>query len=389
MKTFASLTDNQANFLKKRINNLNGYKFDCHRHEKERLIAAIRRLTVDRKSGSLIVYGSSGFGRKTLLDHCLAHCHGEKSKRPFKVFRLNALINPTDCASLNSITKFLGLSDNLSASAVGEELEAKFTQSKEAYVFVLQRFELFCRNQETLLYVLLDIIQRVDNFLLIGVTTRNDCVINLEKRCNSRLSTTFISLKCPFKSIDDYLSKAKELLCDLVNPEYLRPVFREHLIGCPSFPQFKNLLLNCLSIREKLSDPPRDDAKTIMSILTDMRLPILQTLTPLELGFVCMFGSHFKHNDRSHTVRISDVYSESRQIKQLPDQIFVSQNLAISVVDRLIHYDIVQIASHETSTEVYLDHHTDLKLNVSINDINHVLQLRKNDLPTKFDELFA
>lgn len=199
--------------------------------EMKRVKSVIDNLFASGQAGSLLVYGDSGTGKTTLVEACLAsypvlagdpdptfghltvvlikldgYLQGKNDLATIRLIgrRLNAFVAgdiPDD--SGDPTGQLCKVSDSIL------KIMEQFKLVTERYpnfrlILILENFEVFCKRQQTLLYNMLDHTQHGRSVLVIGLTTRLDCMELLEKRVRSRLSQRAIHLTTPFKSLDSY-----------------------------------------------------------------------------------------------------------------------------------------------------------------------------------------
>lgn len=378
-----NLNDVNATYLLNKISDLT--KFDFYGYEKEKSVLnhAIDELVKDRKSGSILIQGGKGMGKKSLVNHCLDthHCLKISQAKVF-IIKLDGTLQTTDCATLNTISKSLQLKSVTSASMVGGVLETRLKRSKILVIFVLKNFELFCKNQNTLMYTLFDTIQNVSGILLIALTRKTDCLDSAEKRIRSRMGSRSIVL-IPFSTSEKYICYGHELMEKMVSIKSIQSYLSSQYEHDPSFLSLRYLLMNLLLYRKRLSAV--NDLDLQSTLFNGGRFKVLKDLTQLELAFICLFSRFLSRHSSSNLVRIVDIYEET--LNNFPRQIYVSKALSVIIVARLIDYGLVEIDGKSKSSEVYLCDYTELKLNVPREEIDEILAYRKNNLPTNFAEL--
>lgn len=389
MSTLDRLSDDTARNLLRKVSSRAGTELVGYVEEKELLISAINDLIEKQKSGSVLVYGEAGSGKTLLVNHCIKECTECKvSDSCVKVIKLDQASHATLNAALLAVGKAHGFKDSLaSASTVGKKLENKSKRSKKSYILVLENFEMFCRNQERLIYTLFDTVQNVDGHLLIGLTRRGDCVESAEKRVRSRISSKSIHLKSPFKSEDEYIESALKLLDNKVDAKSLRPLLAYQYSLNSSFEELRHFLTNLLLNRKKLTQTGIKDPVVVPSLFTSGQFTSLIDLTQLELAFLCLFSSQLK-DSKLDTVRLVDIYPKIEEFSFLR-QIYVSKELSFFVVNRLIDYGLVKIDSSHKTSMLYLNDFTNLRLNVPREELVRVLNIRESSLPTKFLSLLS
>ncbi|KAI9756778.1 MAG: hypothetical protein M4579_003695 [Chaenotheca gracillima] len=194
------------------------------------LHSVIEQTVVAGEGNSIVVIGSRGAGKTTLVESVISDLvptHGND----FHVLRLNGFIHSDDKLALREIWRQLGkdldaedetsgkissyadtLSSLLALLSHPSELSIEETdQTSKSVVIVLDEFDLFASHpRQTLLYNLFDIAQaRKAPVAVVGVTTKINVVESLEKRVKSRFSHRYIHVPLP-KSVDGFWEICKQ-----------------------------------------------------------------------------------------------------------------------------------------------------------------------------------
>ncbi|KAI8913402.1 origin recognition complex subunit 4 C-terminus-domain-containing protein, partial [Gorgonomyces haynaldii] len=163
----------------------------------ESLRELIQKTVEFGKSNSILVVGPRGSGKSELIQSVLSDIQD-----PFLCVRLNGFIHTDDRLALKSIIRQLKFSESGSFNSFSECLSFVLltlksgSQETMPIVFVLEEFDLFAQHSnQKLLYNLFDIAQSEQTpIVVIGATSRIDCLELLEKRVKSRFSHRTIHL---------------------------------------------------------------------------------------------------------------------------------------------------------------------------------------------------
>lgn len=163
-----------------------------------------------KDSTSLIVKGSIGTGKKTLI-RTFKGMNNTHIKPQITLIELNPYYHTDDYSAVKYLAKELGLKPTTSIKDILEDITKHGTKSESKIVIILYDFEVFCRQKQSLLYCLTNLTQHCRNFSLIGLTMSIDCLENLEKRIRSRLNANFYSYQ-PYKTKDEFIDFAQSIL---------------------------------------------------------------------------------------------------------------------------------------------------------------------------------
>ena len=184
------------------------------------------------ESNSMLLIGSRGSGKTTLVNHVLRE-QAKEHPDDFHAVRLNGFIHTDDKIALREIWRQLGremdldeeenttrnYADTLASllALLSHPLELGQEQApgqtNKSVIFILDEFELFASHpRQTLLYNLFDIAQsRKAPIAVLGLTTRIDVAESLEKRVKSRFSHRYVHLSSP-KSLAAFVDVCKAAL---------------------------------------------------------------------------------------------------------------------------------------------------------------------------------
>lgn len=156
-------------------------------------------------STSLIIRGNAGSGKKSLLKVA-------KSRSDVITIELNPFHVSDDFMALRRIATKLRGKPKKSIQENVMEIEHQSANSDKRIIVILLDFDEFCRNNQTLLYNLTNLIQKDQNISMIGLTYNSDCTEHLEKRVRSRLNALFHEHDFPYSSKEEYVEFASLLL---------------------------------------------------------------------------------------------------------------------------------------------------------------------------------
>lgn len=189
------------------------------RAEYQKVHALLSQTVLAGEGNSMLLIGSRGSGKTTLVETCLSDLSSE-NQDDFHIIRLNGFIHTDDKLALREIWRQLGremsldedeelgrtnyadalasLLALLSYSPAAEGEEGAEVKSK-AIIFILDEFDLFASHpRQTLLYNLFDVAQSSSApIAVLGLTTKINVVETLEKRVKSRFSQRYIHLSLP------------------------------------------------------------------------------------------------------------------------------------------------------------------------------------------------
>lgn len=163
-------------------------------------------LMQSKDSTTVIIRGNIGSGKRTLVESVM------KDVKDATVIYIEPSHCTDDYSTLRDIAQDLNLKSKPSLQDLMEDIEKKSIKSKNKIVLVLIDFEEFCRQKQSLLYSLTNIIQNGNNISLVGLTVSLDCTEKLEKRVRSRLNALFYELSPPYTNETEYVEFASHLL---------------------------------------------------------------------------------------------------------------------------------------------------------------------------------
>lgn len=342
--------------------------------EKKQLIQMIDAVFLKNESHSVIIYGDRGFGKHTLVNECLRYLNIDSSL----IIRLNGFVHNSDINALNAIGRQLNIQIS-SASQIGNDLKKILKSTKEKRVFILTEFDLFCRRQQNLLYNILDTINYVQGIMVIGLTTRTDCIELLEKRVKSRLKLRSLVLVSPFADFKDYCTYAHNLIDRKITMSNLKPLLEIQYQKSKSIRDLKRVLLQLLLENETFKDI--NQRKMVNS-----KVAQLMSLSNFELSVILLAFKKVK-NSLDSSFKLGHLY---QYLNEIPKQIIFSKSLFIQSVHHLIDYGLIIIKPGH-SLHSYLTDSTPLLLNVDECQITETLKKKEKEgkLPTGFRKLLT
>lgn len=197
-------------------------------------------------SSSIIIRGNIGCGKNTLIQQALQYSKVAKS------IYLNPDIYTDDISALKRVAEELGLNLKPSVQELLENIEEASRKFENKIVIVLQNFEKFCRQKQSLLYSLTHLTQHGHNITLIGLTIHLDCTDNLEKRVRSRLNALVYELHPPYTNKKEYIEFASLLLggYDLSSEPAIKQALERIYNGNKAIIALKSYLLSICSWSE-------------------------------------------------------------------------------------------------------------------------------------------
>lgn len=169
-----------------------------------------------------------------------------------KTVYLNSDMFTTDVAALHHLLNELKMNRRDTTRMQKETLSDTINAIKKSqkvfpvrFAVVLCDFDGFCRKSQKLLYNLTELLQAGINMTLVAITSSRDCTENWEKRVSSRMSASTFSLDVPYKTGDEYISFAKQLLGNIKITEDIEKILlKEFNTNDRSLPSLKRILIS-------------------------------------------------------------------------------------------------------------------------------------------------
>jgi Cdc6-like AAA superfamily ATPase len=176
-------------------------------------------------AGSVVIRGNSGSGKLTLINEAA------------KLAKIKSVLVSShwfldDYATMKAIARQLGFSARGAHIADLMREIKESARGNEKLVIILADFEDFCRQRQSMLYNLMNLIHidpnqldKGPNLTLIGLTVSLDWAENIEKRVRSRLNAKCIEYSFPYRNSDEFVEFASQIL----NGHEIDDDLREHL----------------------------------------------------------------------------------------------------------------------------------------------------------------
>lgn len=315
------------------------------------------------------------------MNTCLDESELAKSCR---ILRLSGLIHGNDISTIHHIARFLDIKYN-DLPRVMDKFKEDCRNKIANLIIVLDEFDMFCDRNQFLLYNFFDLIQYVSYVLVIGISTRYDCIELLEKRVKSRMNHKIIELKPPFQTLGEYLAFAKNLLDqDVKFTKQFQHNLEIQFSKSYSIAELKVCLLYNMRSKAatemirrgpvRLTEGRDEKVSLICNYLTNFEVCILL------IGAKLVYLKEVERFNCNHLLGYT---------KEIPSQIACNQKLLFMAVGILIDYDLFVIEEKKTlqNRKLYLTEWTPLVLNVFRFQIEESLKRRK--LPTDVPQLFS
>lgn len=303
-----------------------------------------------------------------------------------RILRLDGSIHGNDVTTVQHIAKFFDIQYN-DLPRVMEKFKDDCKRRIANVIIVLDEFEVFCDKNQYLLYNFFDLIQYVGYILVIGITSRFDCIELLEKRVKSRMKHKSIILKPPFENLGEYLEFAKKLIDkeDIKFTKQFQHNLELQYSKSYSIAQLKLCLLYNMrskSAAVKINQGPveryltGEDEKVslICNYLSNLEICVLLLASKL------VYVKEYERFSINHLMNLKD---------EIPSQISRSLKTIYFAVAVLIDYDLFVIEEKKTlqNKKLYLTEWTPLVLNVFKFQIDDSLKRLENKLPTGVHKL--
>lgn len=311
-----------------------------------------------------------------------------KSADGCHILRLSGLIHGNDVSTIHHIAKFFGIDFN-DLPRIMEKVKEDCKKQIRRTIIVLDEFEVFCSRNQFLLYNFFDLLQYVGHILVIGITSRYDCIELLEKRVKSRMNHKTIVMKPPFESLGQYLEFARKLLdTDVKFTKQFQHNLEIQFSKSHSIARLKMCLLK--NMRSKhASELVRGPVQTYLTGRDDKVSLICNCLTHLEIAVLLLAGRlvYLKERERFNCNALCEL------IEEIPKQFGISHNqkLLFMTVGTLIGYDLIVIEERKSlqNKKLWLTEWTPLVLNVFKFQIDESLKRLQKKLSTDVQQLFS
>lgn len=361
------------------------------------LRSVIRNAVASADSNSVLICGSRGSGKTSLVEHCLA---AEDAEARTTLLRLDGGVDASELNAFRFITREMDIEET-DLPRMMSALREKCESSKRSAIIILDEFDIFCRRNQTLLYNLFDLAQKTTYICIIGMTTRLDCIELLEKRVKSRMNQTIIQLTSPFGSISDYISYATSLLATsgvvfdkTTKKSSAKKQTTSTSLSIPgdlSTP-LKQLFSRTRSVRELkrylvsyLVDVCANSVQTNRRHSESSTARYLSSLPVSELSVLLLAVKHCRN--RSEETFNCNLLAGS--LHEVPGQINLTKGLLLKVINNLIDSGFLVISGPVGKNALFLTEWTLLALNVEERHMKEVLANNEYSLPAKLKQLLS
>ncbi|XP_054159685.1 origin recognition complex subunit 4-like [Oppia nitens] len=307
------------------------------------------------ESNSVLICGDPGSGKTKLVETYLQSI----KFNDISIIRLNGFINSNDLSTIRLIGRHFGINANTISDIMSSLKEiCKENPLFRAFI-ILDRFDIFCRRNQTLLYNLFDLLQNSQSICVIGMTTRLDSIDLLEKRVKSRLNQRIIHLVTPFVNFDDYMKYAlKELKGQEMNNSLRESLKIQYSLNY-SIRELKRVIFEGL-VTHKIGVETSD---------RDAKLFILSQMSIYEVSVLLIANKYTKNQNTTqfHCSAIMDA------LRHLP-QIKINKNLLFKIFHKLEESDLITRHSTIKSSDLLLSEWTKFSLNIDDSHLNQILK---------------
>lgn len=371
-------------------NKLTGSNLQYYNNERSRLQNIVERNVEFGESDSVIIIGSRGCGKITMVNSVLDEIEkNSRLKGNFLLVRLHGLIHTDDNIAFRDIVRQIN-ADTLSGEIVSGTSSdlLSFTlqclcenhgDKTKSVIFVLEEFQCFCSHKnQTLLYNLYNIAQSEQvSVCVIGVTTKFDITELFEKRVKSRFSHNKIILlpKINFKErLDDFCSVLTLTKMSSSSPVFIRrwnknikylsteqtviDILKQQFAVSKSQRSFYNTLLVAISSLDKnhplLTVEDIENAFKLCAITTHHNP--LQSLSVLELCLVVSIYHHIEVYDKA-PFQFETIYQRyAKFAERAPSIIVVERSLAMKAFELLEILGLISKVDNKSSNKLTISY---------------------------------
>lgn len=360
-------TETDDSFEANTLTNESEIELIGYQKESKYLTKLVNNTIETGESNSVLICGDPGSGKTALVENCLNKI---KSNPNVSIIKLNGLVNSNDLNTIKIIGRHLGIT-GITVNEIMNGLKKICEEKPELRVIIiLDRFDIFCRKNQTLLYNLLDVLQNSNSICLIGMTSRLDSIDLLEKRVKSRLNQRVIQLITPFDNFDDYLKYGLKLLNRTEISDSLRESLRTEFSLNYSIKELKRFLFE-YKVCEKTG---------LELSVVDIKQLSLSQLSKYEISVLLIANRFIKNQNKSefHCFAIMDA------LRHLP-QIKISQNMLFKIIYKLLETDLISRVSSVKNNDLLLTEWTQFRLNIDDSHLNHILS--SNSFPSYMKQI--
>lgn len=259
-----------------------------------------------------------------------------------------------DLTTIQNILKEGGFKDSLLKETLADTMRAlehdKHKRSKDRLVIVLENFENFCRQNQSLLYNLTQMMQFNLNIGLIGLTSNYDCTENIEKRVRSRLSAAFYHLDMPYSNEDDYIEFTNHLVgYKKLSEGFVNTLKNLYISGDASLTQLKLTLQREFKIdgykkiigeRKSSNNPLRARYYS-----TPNNADLLRCLPNLRI-LVVIFKYCYRYTENQGSIKFKPVDIIARNQEMSLDKKFQKDRLDIPSIGLLVDCNLISLVNN-------------------------------------------
>ena len=285
-----------------------------------------------------------------------------------KILRLSGLVHGNNVSTIHQIGHFFGVEFN-DLPRMMDRVKENFRRMAASTIIVMDEFEVFCNKNQLLLYNFFDLLQYVSNILVIGITSRYDCIELLEKRIKSRMNHKTIVLKPPFQNLGEYLDFARQLVDrEIKFTKQFQHNLEIQYSKSYSIAQLKMCMLKNMRSKRTNCTIVRGPVQSYLTGRDEKISLICSYLTPLEICVLLLAAKlvYQKAKERFNCNTLFDLIDEIPKQFGLKKSVGGSHKLLYMTVGNLIDYDLIVIEEQKSlqNKKLWLTDWTPLALNV-------------------------
>lgn len=319
-------------------------------------------IMLSESPGSVVIRGNSGTGKLTLVQEAV-------KKTNVKCVVMSPEYCIDDYAAMKAIASQLGFSARGAHIADLMKEIKENARASEKLVIVLLNFEDFCKQRQSLLYNLMNLIHtdntqanngpkdtlKGPNLTLIGLTTSLDWAENIEKRVRSRLNAKCINITLPYRNVKELKEFVSELLggykIDEDLAEHLEYIF--NLLENPSIRHLKRFLSDMVTLDKRGKvvlefDPGawKDNYQMNRNVLLRERLRYL-TRSQLDLMKLAIYHCYIHGTARFTLGELGETANRKNYRTYQP-----GSSLTLCDADYLLKLKLIKPAKHDQPISV-------------------------------------
>jgi len=267
--------------------------------------------------------------------------------------------------------------EEVSISALLNELLDRVISQDKSLIFILDGFDLFCRKNQTFLYNIFDLTQKCTRIAVIGMTPRLDCLELLEKRVKSRMSQTVIHLNSPFKTIQEYTDFAKNL--DIISfPDKKQHKKAVDIISKGSKFQF-DLNSSVTHMKRFVIESAWESfgSYSVKKEKTDPIVSAISSLSHLELLILILAFKYCKVRDLD-SLPCNALVSEAGKFS---GRAKISRQVVFQLIQNLLSYGLFLKVTHSKTSCNFINDWTMVSVTVREEDLRNALNRIQSTLP--------